>query len=153
MLREDDEALEQWAAQVRVAARCLDDHGREALDVEVLVAAPAAVRRRVLRAEALECGVPGGDLRASHLADVDALVTQWKGQGPVHLPGGVRATRDCGRLQLAPRDAAEGQEQEGSTVDATDMGDDLAAVLIDADQIQARLRELAAEIDRDYAGT
>jgi len=37
-------------------------------------------------------------------------------------------------------------------VDANDMGDDLAAVLIDADQIQARLRELAAEIDRDYAG-
>jgi len=37
-------------------------------------------------------------------------------------------------------------------VDAKDMGDDLAAVLIDADQIQARLRELAAEIDRDYAG-
>ena len=32
------------------------------------------------------------------------------------------------------------------------MGDDLAAVLIDADQIQARLRELAAEIDSDYAG-
>ena len=32
------------------------------------------------------------------------------------------------------------------------MGDDLAAVLIDADRIQARLRELAAEIDRDYAG-
>jgi hypoxanthine phosphoribosyltransferase len=37
-------------------------------------------------------------------------------------------------------------------VDAKDMGDDLAAVLIDADQIQARLRELAEEIDRDYAG-
>ncbi len=37
-------------------------------------------------------------------------------------------------------------------MDAKDMGDDLAAVLIDADQIQARLRELAAEIDRDYAG-
>jgi hypoxanthine phosphoribosyltransferase len=37
-------------------------------------------------------------------------------------------------------------------VDAKDMGDDLAAVLIDADQIQTRLSELAAEIDRDYAG-
>jgi hypoxanthine phosphoribosyltransferase len=37
-------------------------------------------------------------------------------------------------------------------VDAVDMGDDLAAVLIDADQIQARLVELAAEIDRDYEG-
>jgi tRNA(Ile)-lysidine synthase len=110
MLREDDEALEQWAAVVRAAARCSDDHGRDALDVEVLAEAPAAVRRRVMRAEALGCGVPGGDLRASHLADVDALVTQWKGQGAVHLPGGVRATRDCGRLRLAPWDAAPGLE-------------------------------------------
>ncbi len=31
------------------------------------------------------------------------------------------------------------------------MGSDLAAVLIDSDRIDARLRELAAEIDRDYA--
>jgi hypoxanthine phosphoribosyltransferase len=37
-------------------------------------------------------------------------------------------------------------------VDADDVGDDLAAVLIDADQIKQRLTELAAEIDRDYAG-
>ncbi len=37
-------------------------------------------------------------------------------------------------------------------MDANDMGDDLAAVLIDADQIQARLAELAIEIDADYAG-
>ena len=110
MLREDDEALEQWAAAVREAARCLDDHGRDALDVEVLAEAPAAVRRRVMRAEALESGVPGGDLRASHLADIDALVTLWKGQGAVHLPGGVRATRDCGRLQLWPWDAAAVQD-------------------------------------------
>ncbi len=37
-------------------------------------------------------------------------------------------------------------------MDADDVGDDLAAVLIDADQIKERLTELAAEIDRDYAG-
>ncbi len=37
-------------------------------------------------------------------------------------------------------------------MDAKDMGDDLAAVLIDADRIQTRLHELAAEIDRDYEG-
>ena len=37
-------------------------------------------------------------------------------------------------------------------MDADDMGDALAAVLIDADRIQVRLREVAAEIDRDYAG-
>ena len=76
-------------------------------DQVTLAAVPVAVRRRVLRVESLESGVPGGDLRASHLADIDALVTRWKGQGAVHLPGGVRATRDCGRLQLAPQQAAE----------------------------------------------
>jgi hypoxanthine phosphoribosyltransferase len=37
-------------------------------------------------------------------------------------------------------------------VDATDMGDDLAAVLVDADAIQRRIGEIAAQIDADYAG-
>ncbi|WP_075892347.1 hypoxanthine phosphoribosyltransferase [Actinomyces provencensis] len=37
-------------------------------------------------------------------------------------------------------------------MDAADMGSDLANVLIDEEQIDARLGELAAEIDRDYAG-
>ncbi|MCZ3386880.1 MAG: tRNA lysidine(34) synthetase TilS [Actinomycetia bacterium] len=109
LLREDDAALEQWADEVRVAASAPDGRGNHALDVEVLAAAPAAVRRRVLRAEALWAGVPGGDLRASHLTGVDALVMRWKGQGPAHLPGGIRATRDCGRLQLAPHETVESQ--------------------------------------------
>jgi tRNA(Ile)-lysidine synthase len=107
LLREDDSALEQWARDLRQAASCVDDAGGPALDAGILAAAPAAVRRRVLRAEALDRGVAGGALRASHLADIDALVTSWRGQGPVHLPGGVRAVRDCGRLKLAPHPAAE----------------------------------------------
>ena len=107
LVREDDSALEQWAAEVRVAARVTGPDGLPALDVDSLAGVPAAVRRRVLRAEALMSGVPGGTLRASHLADIDALVSRWRGQGPVHLPGGVRAVRHCGRLQLAPHDAAE----------------------------------------------
>jgi hypoxanthine phosphoribosyltransferase len=37
-------------------------------------------------------------------------------------------------------------------VDEKDMGSDLARVLITQEQIQARLGELAAEIDRDYEG-
>jgi len=40
----------------------------------------------------------------------------------------------------------------GSDVDASDMGSDLERVLLDEDQIQARLAELAARIDADYAG-
>ncbi|GAA1112429.1 hypoxanthine phosphoribosyltransferase [Nocardiopsis composta] len=37
-------------------------------------------------------------------------------------------------------------------MDAKDMGDDLEKVLVTEEQIKARLRELAAEIDADYAG-
>lgn len=107
MLREDDSALEQWAEEVRDEVRCIGADGSSTLDAVALAGFPAAVRRRVLRAEALQKGVPGGDLRASHLTDLDALVSHWRGQGPVHLPGGVRAVRDCGRLQLAPQAAAD----------------------------------------------
>ncbi|MEO8107515.1 MAG: tRNA lysidine(34) synthetase TilS [Actinomycetes bacterium] len=107
LVREDDSALEQWAAEVRQEVRCVGADGSAALDAAELATVPAAVRRRVLRAEALQSGVPGGDLRATHLSDLDSLVSHWRGQGPVHLPGGVRAVRDCGRLQLAPQAAAE----------------------------------------------
>jgi hypoxanthine phosphoribosyltransferase len=37
-------------------------------------------------------------------------------------------------------------------VDATDMGEDLAAVLVDAESIQSRIREIAARVDADYVG-
>jgi hypoxanthine phosphoribosyltransferase len=37
-------------------------------------------------------------------------------------------------------------------VDAQDMGADLEEVLISEEQLQTRLRELAADIDRDYEG-
>jgi len=37
-------------------------------------------------------------------------------------------------------------------VDASDMGDDLEKVLLSKEQIEARLDEMAAEIDADYAG-
>lgn len=105
LLRDDDEALEEWAVGLLSKAR--SDAAGSSLDVAVLLEAPAAVRRRVLRAAAAEAGVPGGKLRASHLRDVDALVGEWSGQGEVHLPGGVRAWRSCGRLLFAPSTGAE----------------------------------------------
>ncbi len=37
-------------------------------------------------------------------------------------------------------------------MDATDVGADLKEILIPADRLQARVTELAAEIDADYAG-
>lgn len=66
--------------------------------VEGLEGLPGAVRGRVLRLLALEAGCPGGGLAAVHVEALDRLVTGWRGQGQVDLPGGVRAFRGCGRL-------------------------------------------------------
>ncbi len=98
LLRDDDEALEAWAERVGEDATVSDE--AEELDCDVLARVPAAVRRRVLRQTALAEGTAGGALREEHLRALDALVVDWHGQGPVDLPGGIRAIRSCGRLRL-----------------------------------------------------
>ncbi|MDM7855353.1 tRNA lysidine(34) synthetase TilS [Cellulomonas alba] len=114
-LRADADALDALAvallAEARVvAASVVDppghDDGRpggaddEGIDAEALAAAPGAVRVRALRLAALATGVPPGALRAEHVDALDALVTRWRGQGPVALPGGLVGRRACGRLFL-----------------------------------------------------
>lgn len=68
------------------------------LEVSVLAAAPAALRRRALLLAARRAGSPAGATGRAHVLLLDALLTGWHGQGPVHLPGRVVATRGCGRL-------------------------------------------------------
>ncbi|MFG1675666.1 tRNA lysidine(34) synthetase TilS [Micromonospora sp. NPDC049282] len=68
------------------------------LAVDGLAALPAAVRTRVLHAWARELGAAPADLSHRHVAALDALVTGWRGQGPVHLPGGRQVRRQAGRL-------------------------------------------------------
>jgi len=94
LFRDDADALDQWAALAERDLRTAEG----ALDVAKLSELPPAVRRRVLRRAALRAGSPAGDLFARHLETVDLLVTGWRGQGPLHLPGGVEATRRCGTL-------------------------------------------------------
>ncbi|SDB97236.1 tRNA(Ile)-lysidine synthase [Sanguibacter gelidistatuariae] len=73
---------------------------RDVLDVAVLADSPAAVRTRALRRAALEVGCPAGSLARSHVLELDRLVTDWRGQGPIQLPGAVEGRRDCGTLVL-----------------------------------------------------
>ena len=82
------------------------------LDPEVLAPAHPALRRRALRAAALAVGCAPSDTTARHVDALDALVVAWAGQGPVHLPGGARAGRACGRvfLRAAPSATADGQD-------------------------------------------
>ena len=118
-LREDADALDALAADLLAVARAAagpegghaghpaaaraapgDPDGSRggALDVVVLAAALPAVRRRALRTAAVDAGAPAGSLHRTHVLALDALVTAWHGQGPVHLPGGVVGLRACGRL-------------------------------------------------------
>ena len=110
-LDEDDTALAALAAELlgrarASVARALDTTavplGAAAvqLDVDVVREAVPAVRRRCLRLAALAAGCPAGALTRDHVLAVDALLTRWRGQGPLHLPGGVEARRVCGRLVL-----------------------------------------------------
>jgi tRNA(Ile)-lysidine synthase len=95
-LREDLDALDGLAdAELRTLP---DDAG--GLPARRLGALPAALRRRVLRGWLRAAGVP--DLQAVHLAAVDGLLTGWRGQGRVDLPGGAGVVRASGRLVLQP---------------------------------------------------
>jgi tRNA(Ile)-lysidine synthase len=121
------EALARTASQLRADAECLDDlaftesgqlrgYGSEIpgglggvgppgasrdparLDVGRLGALPAAIRTRVLRDAAIMAGCPPGALTAGHIDRIDALITKWRGQRWVDLPGGVRARRRDGKV-------------------------------------------------------
>jgi tRNA(Ile)-lysidine synthase len=93
-LAADGEALDHFTTVA--LAEATDELG--GLKVEVLAAMLPALRSRILRTVALRHGVPAGSLSATHLRELDRLVTDWHGQGPVALPGGREAVRDCGRL-------------------------------------------------------
>jgi tRNA(Ile)-lysidine synthase len=105
LFRDDADALDQWAEQA--AAEAADPAGpRGALVTARLRALPPAVRRRVLRRYAVAAGSPSGSLFARHVEEVDRLVTGWRGQGPINLPGGVVAQRRDGRLVFRHASAA-----------------------------------------------
>lgn len=90
------DALDALAADA--AQNCWTASG---LDVERLRALAPAVRSRVLHASAVRAGCPRTDMTAGHVEAVDALVTAWRGQRWVDLPGGVRACRGGGELRFA----------------------------------------------------
>jgi tRNA(Ile)-lysidine synthase len=95
ILRDDADALDKWAEEV------LDEIDPIELDIETLASLPRAIRSRVIRKAIYLAGAPSGSLSAEHLEPVEALVTAWKGQGPVSLPGGVTVARISGRLSLS----------------------------------------------------
>ncbi|ORT59031.1 tRNA lysidine(34) synthetase TilS [Streptomyces sp. CB03238] len=96
LCRDDADALDAWAADVDPTVR--DEAGL--LECAKLYALPPAVRRRVLRRAAIAEGAPAGSLFARHVEELDRLITSWRGQGAINLPGRVVARRQGGRLVI-----------------------------------------------------
>ena len=97
LLRDDADALDDWAAQVAAGLDLAD------LEVSLLADLPKAVRTRLLRKAIYAAGAPIGSITAEHVAAVEAFVTSWHGQGACSLPGGVKVSRISGRLSLLSR--------------------------------------------------
>ena len=94
ILRDDADALDALA-QNEISQSELAN-----LDCEHLSTLARAIRSRILRAAIYAAGAPEGSITADHLAGVEALVTSWRGQGALSLPGGVKVERISGRLSL-----------------------------------------------------
>jgi tRNA(Ile)-lysidine synthase len=142
LLRADADALDAWADRALADARAnaptgsADDGSAPrpvrtgppagaavALDVGRLASLPDAVRWRVVRQAALEAGSPATDLTAGHVAALDALVTDWRGQTRIDLPGKVHAWRREGVLWFAGTTSAAVQPKDRPTPATTPSGD------------------------------
>ena len=95
LLRVDADTLDDLAAVARA------ELGPGQIDATVLLTLPRAIRTRVWRLLALEAGCPLGALLATHVEALDTLVTSWRGQGPIDLPGHVQGSRTGGRVFVA----------------------------------------------------
>jgi len=89
LLRDDADALDALA---RFEITRVGD------DVNLLGALPRAIRTRVIRQLAITNGCPINDLTRDHVLAIDALLTNWHGQGALNLPGAVSVERRHDRL-------------------------------------------------------
>jgi len=110
LLRADADLLDDLAADaasrlLRPLEPAADAEIAGMVQVEVAGTAelPGALRARVLHRAAIAAGVPPGALTAAHVAEIDALVTDWHGQRWTDLPGRLRCRRHHGWLVFSAR--------------------------------------------------
>ncbi|SOD70572.1 tRNA(Ile)-lysidine synthase [Jatrophihabitans sp. GAS493] len=104
LLQDDLDALDELAESALAAtaggARASGERA-SSLEVPELRVLPKAIRTRVIRLWVANAS-PAAALSAAQTADVEALVSNWRGQGAVDLPGGFAVVRSSGRLELIP---------------------------------------------------
>lgn len=97
LVRQDCDELDRQAAD---SAYVL---GESPWQVTEFTALPPALRSRVWRTLLTAAGSPGGDLGKVHIDAVDALLTAWRGQGPIDIPGRLQVRRQHGVIEVLPR--------------------------------------------------
>lgn len=70
--------------------------------VEALAALSPALRLRALRRLLVLCGARDSELAARHVNAVEDLLVNWRGQGPIQVPGHVQVQRRRGELAIEP---------------------------------------------------
>jgi len=99
LIAADNAALDALAATFLAASSFRAASSPPGLAAADLAALMPAVRTRVLREWTRSLGAPGSALSHRHIAALDALITDWHGQGPVALPGGILVGRQNGVLR------------------------------------------------------
>lgn len=100
------ETLARTAESLRADMEALDDLTDDvlarpgALAVTTLGGLPAALRRRVLRASAVRAGAIDAELTHGHVLALEELVTDWRGQRWIDLPGHLRGLRADGVVRF-----------------------------------------------------
>jgi tRNA(Ile)-lysidine synthase len=101
-------ALARTGEQLREDADYLDGLAGEAVaalgpgpwDVTQLERIPSPLRQRVWRRLLVAAGAPAGQVSARHTDACDALLTRWRGQGPVSAPGPTSVARSGALLSV-----------------------------------------------------
>lgn len=124
------ESLARTAEQLRADADALDElagtkarpllalwppagqPGPRSVAVTDLADLAVAVRTRLLKRAAIGAGAPAGALTSAHIAELDALITGWRGQRWLDLPGGIRCQRRYGRLHFTATEPQRDRPQE-----------------------------------------
>ncbi|WP_426242755.1 tRNA lysidine(34) synthetase TilS [Nocardioides sp. LHG3406-4] len=100
-LREDMEYLDRLTDALLETA--LTRPGRDVhVSLSALAGADVALRRRALRRAAVLAGAIDAELFREHVLAVDELVTGWRGQQWIDLPGPLRAVRRDGAVVFEP---------------------------------------------------
>lgn len=100
MLRADMDYLDELAEAALTSLEGI-------LAVEALAALAAPVRTRVLRLAALAAGSPASELFHEHVTGMDRLLTHWRGQKGIDLPGHLRVVRRDGVLAFERSSSAQ----------------------------------------------